>query len=58
MTPDTKQKVTPADAARLRADLMQLKARYDGGAVSPAMFVIIRNIERELSWAEHDRGQS
>jgi hypothetical protein len=57
MNADTKQKVTPADAERLRADLAQHKARYDGGAVSPAVFTVITNIERELAWAEHDRGQ-
>jgi hypothetical protein len=53
---DAEQKVTPSDTVRLRADLNQLKARYDSGAVSRAIFTVIRNIENELAWAEH-RGQ-
>jgi hypothetical protein len=37
----------------LRAELALLQARYDGGAVLPAVYAIIRAIRTELSWLEH-----
>jgi hypothetical protein len=36
-----------------RAELALLQARYDGGAVSPAVYAIIRAIGTKLSWLEH-----
>jgi hypothetical protein len=30
-----------------------LKARYDGGAVAPAVYTIIKAIEVDLGWIEH-----
>jgi hypothetical protein len=43
--------MTPA--ARLRSELAALRARYDGGAVSAAVYALIRRLETELAWAEH-----
>jgi hypothetical protein len=37
----------------LQEQLEHLKARYDGGAVSPAMFKVIKELEREIAWCEH-----
>lgn len=46
-----------AQAARksdtLRAELAQLQARYDSGAISPAVFAAMRALETELAWIEH-----
>jgi hypothetical protein len=41
------------DKGGLRTELALLQARYDGGAVSPAVYAIIRAIGTELSWFEH-----
>ena len=40
---------------REKARLAALRARYDGGAVSPAIYKVVREIEIELAWAEHER---
>jgi hypothetical protein len=37
----------------LRAELAPQQARYDCGAVSPAVYGIIRAIGTEPSWLEH-----
>jgi hypothetical protein len=36
-----------------RAMLEMLKARYDAGAVSPAIYAAIRKLEQEIAWREH-----
>jgi hypothetical protein len=41
------------DIKRLRSELAMLRARYDHGAVSPEVYVVIRGIELELAWLEH-----
>ena len=51
-----------AQAARksgtLRAELARLQARYDSGAISPAVFSAIRALEIELAWVEHRGAES
>jgi hypothetical protein len=37
----------------VRAQLAQLQARYDGGAVSQAVYATIRALEIELAWLKH-----
>jgi hypothetical protein len=37
----------------LRSELVALKARYDGGAVSPAILFAIKEIETDLGWLLH-----
>jgi hypothetical protein len=32
-----------------------LRSRYDGGAVSVAVYTTIKRIETDISWAEHWR---
>ena len=39
----------------LRSKLAFLRARYDSGAISPAIYSVIRAIETDLAWAEHQR---
>jgi hypothetical protein len=43
----------PAAELDLRAELTALRTRYDSGAVSPAVFTIIKRIETELAWLQH-----
>jgi hypothetical protein len=42
---------------RLRAELAHLRARYNDGAVSPAVYEIIKKIETTIAWSEHHRGR-
>jgi hypothetical protein len=46
---------TTGSTAALRSELAALRARYDDGAISPAVFAVIREIETDISWAEHRR---
>jgi hypothetical protein len=46
----------PSHEQALRAALQWVRARYDGGALSPAVYAVIRMIETELSWLAH-RGE-
>jgi hypothetical protein len=39
----------------IRAELTLLRARYDSGAVSQAVFFAIRALEVELAWIAHRR---
>jgi hypothetical protein len=43
----------PASSSDVRTQLAQLRARHDHGAVSPAVFSVIRKLETEIAWAEH-----
>jgi hypothetical protein len=47
----------PSHEQALRAALQWVRARHDSGAVSPAVFSVMRMIEVELSWLEH-RGEA
>jgi hypothetical protein len=47
--------MTGTDVTRLRSALAQIRAQYDHGAVSPAVFRVIREIETEIAWEEHRR---
>jgi hypothetical protein len=47
--------LTSASTAALRSELAWLRARYDDGKVSPAVFAVIRKIETDISWTEHRR---
>jgi hypothetical protein len=45
--------LTPSSTAELRAELALLRARYDCGAVPPALYTVIRALETAIAWAEH-----
>jgi hypothetical protein len=38
---------------RLRAELEWLRARYDDGAISTAVFTVLKRLECDIAWAEH-----
>jgi hypothetical protein len=42
-------------AAELRIELASLRARYDSGAVSPDIYTVIKQLERDIAWAEHQK---
>jgi hypothetical protein len=44
------------NALRARVELEQLRARYDGGAMSPAVYDVIKLLETKISWSQHHRG--
>jgi hypothetical protein len=50
-TPST----TTSSTAALRGELEWLRARYDDGTISPAVFAVIREIETDIAWIEHRR---
>jgi len=52
----TRKPEFPSHEAALRSALGWIHARYDDGAVSPAVFSVIRMLEVELSWLAH-RGE-
>lgn len=39
--------------AKLRSELLNLRARYDDGAVNPGVYATIRALEEDIAWAEH-----
>jgi hypothetical protein len=45
------------EIGRTREKLEWLRGRYDSGAVSDAVYTAIRQIEVDLSWAQHKRQQ-
>jgi hypothetical protein len=45
--------LTAASTARLCDELAWLRARYDGGAVAPTVYSVIKDIEIELAWRLH-----
>ncbi|MGO9682405.1 MAG: hypothetical protein ACLPTZ_07425 [Beijerinckiaceae bacterium] len=42
-------------AEKLRSELASIVARYDSGAVSPAIYAVIRAIESDIAWLEFRR---
>jgi hypothetical protein len=38
----------------LRAELKWLRARYDDGAISTAVFTVLKRLECDIAWAEHE----
>jgi hypothetical protein len=40
-----------------RQELKFLRARYDGGAVSPAVYAVIRSLEIEVAWSDHENDE-
>jgi hypothetical protein len=46
----------PTHEQALRAALAWVRGRYDDGAISPAVFSVIRMIETEIAWLAH-RGE-
>jgi hypothetical protein len=38
---------------RLRAELDQVRARYDSGAIPLSVYYTLRELEEEIAWREH-----
>ena len=47
--------ITRKSTAELRSELAHLRARHDGGAVSPAVYAVIRSLETLIAWTEHQQ---
>jgi hypothetical protein len=39
---------------RLRAELEWLRAQRDNGAISVAVFTVLKRLECDIAWAEHE----
>jgi hypothetical protein len=50
-----RQELTEKSSRELRTELVHLRARYDNGAVAPALYAVIRSIESDIAWFEHQR---
>ena len=46
---------TAVQTAKLRWKLLQLRARYDDGAIAPAIYQLIKEIKTTLSWSERQQ---
>ena len=57
VSPEYRSENRTRKAEFLRTDLAALRARYDGGAVSPALYKVIRQLETDLAWSEHHQVQ-
>jgi hypothetical protein len=47
--------ITSVSTSALRDEQRWLRARYDDGKISPAVFAVLREIETANAWAEHRR---
>ena len=45
--------ITTPSTAALRDERIWLLARHDSGAITPAIFKIVRSLEVDIAWAEH-----
>jgi hypothetical protein len=45
---------TEAPAIPPRTELLMLKSRYDCYAYSAEIFIVIKTLEAEISWRQHD----
>jgi hypothetical protein len=43
---------------RPQAELALLRARYDSGAVSPAVYAAIKELETEVAWLNHKENEN
>ena len=46
-----------AEIQQARAELDWLRSRYDCGAVSHTVFEVVKNLECEIAWLQHERQQ-
>jgi hypothetical protein len=45
--------IVPGRSERLQQELAHLRARYDSGAISEAVYAVMKQLEREIAWEEH-----
>jgi hypothetical protein len=46
-----------AEIQRAREELDWLRSRYDCGAVSNTVFVVVKGLECDIAWLQHERQQ-
>jgi hypothetical protein len=46
-----------AEIQRAREELGWLRSRYDCGAVSGTVFAVVKSLECEVSWLQHEQQQ-
>ena len=46
-----------AEIKRAREELNWLRSRYDCGAISDTVFVVVKKLECEIAWLQHERHQ-
>ena len=46
-----------AEIQQARAELDWLRSRYDCGAMSDTVFVVVKSLECEVSWLQHEQQQ-
>jgi hypothetical protein len=39
-----------------RLDLLMIQAKYDGGGMPPALFLVLKQIETDIAWMHHNGG--
>jgi hypothetical protein len=52
------KKGVPETKKSSRADLALLRARYDSGAVNAAVYAVIKRLECDIAWSEHERART
>jgi hypothetical protein len=58
MKDNNHQPIQRQDARSLREERVWLLGRHDTGAVAPQIYLIVKMLEVEISWAEHRRARS
>jgi hypothetical protein len=46
------------DEKRLRDELEWVLVKYDSGAVSDAVFAVVKKLQTDSSWLKHQSGES
>jgi hypothetical protein len=54
----TREEDVSRDENRLRDELEWVLAKYDSGAVSDAVFAVVKKLETDLPWLKHQSGES
>jgi hypothetical protein len=48
-----KRQQTLSEVQRVHGELARLRARYDDGAISLAIYAVVKKLEGDIAWAEH-----
>ena len=39
--------------SKARLDLLMIQAKYDGGGMPPALFLVLKQIETDIAWMQN-----
>ena len=42
--------------SKAHLDLLMIQAKYDGGGMPPALFLVLKQIETDIAWMHHNGG--